>query len=306
MGNFNNKITNYTLSFLFLIQYTMSAILIIPLAIVAIIVLIEWSSDKEKPTIAVGEPNPNLKIDIKPLPPSTSTSTNINTSTSTNINTSTPITKTIVDDNAILANLSLVNTLASAPTTTGVQGTSSSLITQTQKIEEPTVNYSDLVTTLSTTPMLTPISTSPVLPTTGYKTINNMDYPSNDMAYIEGTSDQCATRCTNDSSCAGFVLDKVTNKNCWLKSKFGNGMVDNSKTAYYKGGRTYQYKAKWAYPGNDIRYVTGPFEACSVACDNTPDCVGYTLQLDNGSNCWLKRSLLQPGAATPTRDTYYL
>ena len=207
-------------------------------------------------------------------------------------------------DNAAIANIDLINILASAPATTGV------ISSPAPKIDVAAINApppdTTLIDMLAQIPTTTPISTTPTLPTsTLYKLLSDMDFPSNDMKFLQGDLTMCESSCETSPGCVGYVTDK-SNTNCTLKYRLAPpGMVDTSRNTYYKG-RTYLYKPKWGYPGNDIKYYVGKFEACPVACDNTPGCVGYTLQLDNGANCWLKSKLTAPGASTPTRDTYYI
>lgn len=207
-------------------------------------------------------------------------------------------------DNAAIANIDLINMLASAPATTGV------ISSPAPKIDVAAINApppdTTLIDMLAQVPTTTPISTTPIVNTsTSYKRLSDMDFPSNDMKFIQGDLNMCETECESSIGCVGYVADK-SNTNCTLKYRLAPpGVVDTSRDTYYKG-RQYLYKAKWNYPGNDIKYYVGKFEACPVACDNTPGCVGYTLQLDNGANCWLKSKLTAPGASTPTRDIYYI
>jgi hypothetical protein len=60
------------------------------------------------------------------------------------------------------------------------------------------------------------------------------------------------------------------------------------------------------YPNNDISYEKDlPFILCESTCKKTDKCVGYTVDLNNGTGCWLK-NLIDPKNAIKNnnRDTY--
>lgn len=296
-------------------------------AIVAIIVIHHFAATNNTVPLVVDNKQQNQILSDFMLPmsgpdsmPNTSSTNIVSTNTtSTGTNNISTISKPA---NASIANLDLINSLAQVPATGAVTTKLPPSTTTTQPVSDPiittvsnntsqpeskplTVPQSDLINALAAAPSTAPISTTPIIPTTSYHVVNNMDYPSFDIFYYEGAFDQCEPQCNQTNGCVGYVLDKVNQKNCWLKSRLAPpGNMDSNKDTYYKA-RNYTYKPKTNYTGDILKYYVGSFDTCEVACDNTAGCVGYTKHLDNGANCWLKKTV-GDAEADDTRDTYLL
>jgi len=69
--------------------------------------------------------------------------------------------------------------------------------------------------------------------------------------------------------------------------------------------KTYNKIANGDWPGNDIKYFTGPFDKCAEECNKTDNCVGYITNKPKGSDCWLKSGFSNKGGSNPDRDTFY-
>jgi hypothetical protein len=138
-----------------------------------------------------------------------------------------------------------------------------------------------------------------------YSHIPKWDYPNNNLKYHVGPYETCNIACDNTPGCVGYARHLDNGANCWLKSDlYGTGNPSTIRDIYYNG-RPYTVKQGWDHPDNDIKYHSGSFESCAVACDQTPKCVGYTADLHAGSNCWLKSYMGTAGGATPYRNSYY-
>jgi hypothetical protein len=75
-------------------------------------------------------------------------------------------------------------------------------------------------------------TSSSVVP--GYKSINGLDFPGNDlvMLTVQKLGD-CGDKCNARSDCKGFVV-ATDSQNCWLKGVFGASVVSSVRPTYVK------------------------------------------------------------------------
>lgn len=71
-----------------------------------------------------------------------------------------------------------------------------------------------------------------------------------------------------------------------------------------KKSRSYFFLEGTDFQNDSIKYFKGTFEECPEQCDNTPNCIGYILDLNARKNCWLKSSFDKP-RSDYYKDTYY-
>jgi hypothetical protein len=68
----------------------------------------------------------------------------------------------------------------------------------------------------------------------GLKQIPNTNYKDNTMRYYNVYKDDCEKLSENNIHSAGYVVNK-NQPDCWIKSKFGESVVDKEKISYIKG-----------------------------------------------------------------------
>jgi hypothetical protein len=81
---------------------------------------------------------------------------------------------------------------------------------------------------------------------------------------------------------------------------------------FYKKNENFESKNRFYfsiegtdYQNDSITYYKGPFEECHEQCDNTPNCKGFILDLNNRKNCWLKSSFEKPRQDYSKKTYYY-
>ena len=70
----------------------------------------------------------------------------------------------------------------------------------------------------------------------GLKQIPNTNYKDNTMRYYNVYKDDCEKLSENNIHSAGYVVNK-NQPDCWIKSKFGESVVDKEKISYIKGNK---------------------------------------------------------------------
>ena len=81
---------------------------------------------------------------------------------------------------------------------------------------------------------------------------------------------------------------------------------------YYNKNENFESKTRFYfsiegtdYLNDSISYYKGSFEECPEQCDNTPNCKGFILDLNNRKNCWLKSSFEKPRQNYAKKTYYY-
>ncbi|KDO32953.1 hypothetical protein SPRG_02646 [Saprolegnia parasitica CBS 223.65] len=129
------------------------------------------------------------------------------------------------------------------------------------------------------------------------------DYPGNDLDDVsvsgsdQAKADACCKACTNEISCAGWVINGNT---CYLKNKLvGAKALSNALSGKYEAptltsGTCGNLVQDVDYSGNDIKDfdVTGSPQQvtnkCCDACSSTAKCVGF---VTHSNHCWLKKAI---------------
>ena len=71
----------------------------------------------------------------------------------------------------------------------------------------------------------------------GYTELTGTDASGNDIENIQNDIDLCISKCNEDTSCAGYVIN-TTNNNCWMKSDIRqNQRSATNRNLYYKSGQ---------------------------------------------------------------------
>ncbi len=151
-----------------------------------------------------------------------------------------------------------------------------------------------------------------------YDTINNYDYPGNDIIYYKGVNlDYCRDNCNRNTQCIGFVTVQGGVR-CWLKRLFRDGKPAAFSLA--TGGRFVYIKLdtsnfdpnlvlkspqKDAYGGDNGYQWNAAFGQCYSRCLSANKllgykfCYGYVFDLGAGMGCWFKGSTLPQITRTP-------
>ena len=158
-----------------------------------------------------------------------------------------------------------------------------------------------------------------------YGSIPAFDYPENDLDYIPSIKlVKCQEACDKVKACIGVAvpsfegaltrdewnLELAKPKECWLKSKFENGMSVGSRKTYFKLNEAYYATVRDSYEvlENTLSYdASMGFSTCFSTCKSNSSCGGLLLDLKSGKGCWLKnQSDLDLGNAiyNPLRQIY--
>jgi hypothetical protein len=133
------------------------------------------------------------------------------------------------------------------------------------------------------------LATGPTGPTTpeGYTKIDNFNFSE----VVENCSsvnniNACSTKCNYDPDCAAFTYDK--DKVCCIKYGVNDIEYNENVNSYFKTPNQYRVVKLGDRTGGLIESLDDKnIEECSVSCNNTNNCVGFSYEK---GTCELKKS----------------
>ncbi len=128
----------------------------------------------------------------------------------------------------------------------------------------------------------------------GFTPGDRVDYPGNDIALLDETSDDaCRGQCASRSDCAAYTS---AGGKCRLKSAASKPEACKACTSDVRRG----FEKGWDRPGGDLSQLTvNDAKTCAASCEVVESCRAFTY-VPRRSRCYLKSSVPPPRAGDDT------